>query len=1095
MNDSSAAARGASRNAAPASAAASGAASAATTPGLEATVDARNPWLGLASFTEETRSFFFGREEEVAELARRVQRKLLTILFGKSGLGKTSILRAGLVPRLREHGYCPVYVRIDYGRDTPEPAEQIKEAIRRAASASGEWSQVGVAAAGESLWEFLHHRDDVLRDASGTRLTPLLIFDQFEELFTLAQSDEFGRARAAHFIDELADLVENRPPRELEERIDREEAAAERFDFARSDYRVLISLREDYLAPLESLKRVMPSISQNRLRLAPMTGAQALEAVLKPGQALVTEEVAAAIVRFVAGGAELANAEVEPSLLSLICRELNDARIAQGRSEISLDLLAGSHESILTNFYERALGDQPAAVRRIVEDELLTESGFRENVAEESLKRRFQAAGAAPDTLATLVNRRLLRIEERLDVRRVELTHDVLTGIVKASRDQRHEREALEATERTLAEQRAREQAARRALRRARSVATGCILLSIVAVAAAGYAYFSAQRAHQAEHMAQQTKATAVQARTQSELLLGYLTDDFARELESFGRLQMLAEFSQRQIDYFQAVPPALESAVTVRDGALALTNHAKALRFLGDLDAASRDADEAIRLLENLRGSGDGSEATLVALARAYTIRSAILDNGNERGAPEDLNRAVAILRPLAEKPGASIAARRAYVETLTRVGFEGQSSGVDNAGAVRAERQAMQIATSLGARDLSNLEMSADYAEAGGWLMSALINLGRNDEARQVGNDVMAMSEEVLEQRPGYRLVLHAKELATSGMGGIAQLELDPRQGVRYAREGEHVSYTLLKLDPNNVTTLNNLGVDLTTEADSQWASGSLDEAIEAYQKALDPWGKAANGGVAFVVIRGSGMVTAAYKEALAGDLVGAATTVATAGPYIELVRRREPPGSFQLLLVQLQPNFAEAWVGYERDDFRAARRFAAEAATQLRNAKPSSGFETKQRANVLYYFANVLGHAEYRLGHFTASEQAEREALEQHRINSADALSDKREMAEVSTWLAMSLAREGKLAEAAQVAGPVVSFEQGLLARDHGDVWVPYELACALYAQSLADPHRSPELLPGAAALLDRLPPALKKLHDVKEWRQMIARGNAS
>ena len=62
----------------------------------------------------------------------------------------------------------------------------------------------------------------------------------------------------------------------------------------------------------------MPSITQNRLRLAPMTGAQALTAVLRPGGKLVSEEVAAAIVRFVAGGAEIANAEVEPSLLSLI---------------------------------------------------------------------------------------------------------------------------------------------------------------------------------------------------------------------------------------------------------------------------------------------------------------------------------------------------------------------------------------------------------------------------------------------------------------------------------------------------------------------------------------------------------------------------------------------------------------------------------------------------------------------------------------------------------------------------------------------------------------------------------------------------------
>src|SRR5580692_10008783 len=113
-------------------------------------VDARHPWLGLTSFTEETREYFYGREAEVAELARRVQRKLLTILFGQSGLGKTSILRAGLVPRLRSQGYCPVYVRIDYGREAPEPADQIKAAIAATARRSGEWSQVGVAVAGES---------------------------------------------------------------------------------------------------------------------------------------------------------------------------------------------------------------------------------------------------------------------------------------------------------------------------------------------------------------------------------------------------------------------------------------------------------------------------------------------------------------------------------------------------------------------------------------------------------------------------------------------------------------------------------------------------------------------------------------------------------------------------------------------------------------------------------------------------------------------------------------------------------------------------------------------------------------------------------
>ena len=453
-------------------------------------VDAQHPWLGLDSFTEETRAYFYGRDEEVAELARRVQRKLLTILFGQSGLGKTSILRAGIVPRLRAQGYCPVYVRIDYSQESPQPSEQIKQAIFRATLTSGRWTQPGVAVAGESLWEFLHHRDDVLRDAEEKTVIPLLIFDQFEEIFTLAQSDDFGRKRAAQFLEDLADLVENRPPAALEERLNSDgDDAVEKFDFTRSDYRVLIALREDYLAHLEGVKGIMPSIGQNRMRLARMTGAQALDAVLKPGGKLVNQEVAESIVRFTAGGSELRNAEVEPSLLSLICRELNNARIAQGRAEISADLLAGSRDTILSEFYERALADQPPGVRKFIEDNMLTESGFRESLAEERVAKAFAAAGASADALATLVNRRLLRVEERLDLRRVELTHDVLCSVVAASRETRHEREARDEAERALAAQRERERATRKALVRARQIAGVCAVLAVGAIVGAIFGY------------------------------------------------------------------------------------------------------------------------------------------------------------------------------------------------------------------------------------------------------------------------------------------------------------------------------------------------------------------------------------------------------------------------------------------------------------------------------------------------------------------------------------------------------------------------------------------------------------------------------
>jgi tetratricopeptide (TPR) repeat protein len=1073
------------------------AAGAAASSDPEATLDARNPWLGLVSFTEETRAFFFGRDEEVAELARRVQRKLLTVLFGKSGLGKTSILRAGLVPRLREHGYCPVYVRIAYGRDTPEPAEQIKEAIRRAASASGQWTQVGVATAGDSLWEFLHHRDDVLRDASGEPLIPLLIFDQFEELFTLAQSDEFGRARAARFIEDLADLVENRPPTALEARMDADESAAEQFDFDRSDYRVLISLREDYLAPLESLKRVMPSLSQNRLRLGPMTSAQALEAVLRPGRRLVSEEVAAAIVRFVAGGSELANAEVEPSLLSLICRELNDARLAQGREEISLDLLAGSHESILGSFYERSFADQPAAVRRIIEDELLTESGFRENVAEETLLKRFEAAGASPGALATMVNRRLLRIEERLDVRRVELTHDVLCGVVKASRDQRLEREAREAAERVLEEQRARERAARHALRRVRAVAIGCILLAALALSAAMYAYVSAERAQRAERQAQQNRVLAEQARTHAERLLGYLADDFERQLESFGQLKVVAQFTQRQIDYFHSLPPELRDPQTVRYGALALIEHAKTLQQLGDYGTGAQNTAEAIRLLEGLRRGGDRSEATLVALDRAYTTRCLLTDNQSTPSAPDACHRAVTILESLAERPGASRPVRQAYLEALTNLGWADQTVGVDYEGAVRATGQAMQIASALGAKDLKDLEISADYAFAGAWRVNALVNLDRNDEALRVGKTVLAVADGVLASRPWYRLILRAKEITESTMAQAAGDELDPQEGERFALQEQQTAQAFLRLDPKNVDMRNNLGLALTDVCVPLWARGRLYQALDWCRKAVEAWGavsKHLSGGF-LVQIRYVATRTADW-QAVSGDLTGALRTAASDRRLFESISRRESRNDGGWFAVELDAQVVQAEVTYERGDFGGASRLAGQVFEQLQTATSVGTAQQLARAYLLYDSADVYGHAEYRLGHFAVAERAERAALEQDKIVlpfASSVIESERDSAEISTWLSMALARQGKLRQAARVIGPVVKFERGLLARDHGDVWIPYELGRALYAQSLSDPGQRRTLLKTAATLLNQLPPRLKSLHAVRLWRRWAAQPN--
>ncbi len=1053
------------------------------------TVDERNPWLGLASFTEETRAYFYGREDEVAELARRVQRKLLTVLFGQSGLGKTSILRAGLVPRLRTQGYCPVYIRVDYAREAPEPAEQIKQAIARTARRSGEWTQVGVASEGESLWEYLHHRDDVLRDESGNTLIPLLIFDQFEEIFTLAQSDDFGRARAARFIADLADLVENRAPKALEARLDADDSLAERFDFSRSDYRVLISLREDYLAPLEGLKSAMPSITQNRLRLAPMTGAQALTAVMRPGKGLVTEEVAAAIVRFVAGGAELANAEVEPSLLSLICRELNDARIAQGRDEISLDLLAGSHASILSNFYQRALADQPPAVRRIIEDELLTASGYRENIAEERLLGSLTAAGAAPDTLAVLVNRRLLRIEERLDVRRVELTHDVLCGVVKASRDERRERDAREATERVLAEQRQRELAARHGLIRARQVAAACAVLAIGAVLAAVLAYLSTQRAHRAERLAEQTRTTAEQARGEAEQLMSYLTDDFARELESSGRLDVVAGLAKREIDYFHALPAALKGPDTTRNGAMALLQYAKATRTLGNLDAAVAADNEALRLLEQLRQGGDASEATTIALARGTQIKARILANQQSPDAMPTAQRAVDLLKPIAGTPNSSLALRRADVELIFFLGYLQFQDQTMHAQAAATLQQAMELAAQLGGRDLSDIDMAALYAESGTWRVSALIGMGQGKEAREVAADAGGIAERVLVLRPGHRVALHALEVMQSNLTELEMSELRPVEALALGRRAEATAQTLVTLDPKNTISFNNLASVRMDLGDASWAAGQPRASLDYYEKAIADMRHAEDAGAEFVLNQLFPLSIIANRQADLGDMAAAETALSSSMKFVSALHGSEPQASVLPLFGECNLRIGQEAGALWRGDPATARRIGADIVTMMRGVTPSGGYQEYYKYACIFYPDRLKGEAEYLLGDFAAAEQTFNEALEarNHWPMGTDDL--RRERAEVSTMLALALAGEGRGSDARQVIDPIIQFHRDLAARNHGDQQQHAELARALYAKALIDPARRAALLQQASALFESMPPQMQALHSVRIWRDRV------
>ncbi len=293
-------------------------------------IDEQNPWPGLGAFDEADERFFNGRREESAALRRLVTNSPLTVLFGGSGLGKTSLLQAGLFPLVRKE-LLPIYIRLDLQGHDASIVEQVK------AQFESEMRKRGVDAPpfldGETLWEFLHRSGLELWSRQNQLLTPLFVLDQFEEIFTLGARYP---AAIARLRTDLADLIENRIPANLAARLVNNERAGEALSLDSQRYRVLLSFREDYLPQMEGWKGDIPSIMRNRLRLLPMSGEQAFDAVNKTAPDLAPEPVARQIVAFVAAAGEGeagTDVEVAPALLSLVCAGLNQRRREQGKAQ------------------------------------------------------------------------------------------------------------------------------------------------------------------------------------------------------------------------------------------------------------------------------------------------------------------------------------------------------------------------------------------------------------------------------------------------------------------------------------------------------------------------------------------------------------------------------------------------------------------------------------------------------------------------------------------------------------------------------------------------------------------------------------------
>lgn len=380
-----------------------------------ATIAGTNPYKGLLEYRLSDAEFFFGRERAIRELLQQLERGSLTVLHSESGAGKTSLLQAGLAPRLLAHAHLPLYLR-PYNS---EPQYVIKRAFISDPSLTPELSTA-------PLRDFLRRVTDVL----GEKRYLFICLDQFEEFFTQLSAPE-----REEFVRELAECLDDET----------------------LNVRWILALRTEYFGNLANFRPRIQNPFENDFRLNRLTREEARVVITAPAERVGLQYEAGLVDSILD---DLGQKEIAPPQMQLVCSALFE-ELKPEEKVFTKELYEreGRAAGILRGHLERVLsrdlpGPQRAAARRLLES-LISSEQQRVVRTHAELVAELTAKGVSPQTLdvilSQLVNSRLLRPHESEtgDVS-YELSHDYLLGEINLDPDVQARKAAQELLEQEI---------------------------------------------------------------------------------------------------------------------------------------------------------------------------------------------------------------------------------------------------------------------------------------------------------------------------------------------------------------------------------------------------------------------------------------------------------------------------------------------------------------------------------------------------------------------------------------------------------------------------------------------------------------------
>ncbi len=382
-----------------------------------------SPFKLLDAYTFADREAYFGREVEIEALYQMLLQTPLLLLYGLSGTGKTSLIQCGLANKFEGPDWFPIFIRRQNNVN-----ESLKRALEEAIGEDEELASLNTLA-------------ERVNALYVNYLRPVyLIFDQFEELFILGSAEE-----KAALISSIRGLLQTR-----------------------LSFKIILTIREEYLGQLYDFEKVIPTLFDFRLRLDPMTNSKVKEVMEKSFEQfnILLEDPAEDRMEEMLDNVSAGKSGVQlPYLqvyLDMLYREdfrrtFNRAREGNelpslvftqqeieglGKIENVLDKFLQEQESVIQNELSKKYADFPAQAVRQVLDAFVTEEATKRPVRFQYEGEQLKVDEKIQDVLPQLTPDALQACLEALERSRlvrftsdnIELAHDSLADLIDKQR-------------------------------------------------------------------------------------------------------------------------------------------------------------------------------------------------------------------------------------------------------------------------------------------------------------------------------------------------------------------------------------------------------------------------------------------------------------------------------------------------------------------------------------------------------------------------------------------------------------------------------------------------------------------------------------